>query len=93
MDNFNDCVLRDCGEIAELKAVDMIDMSQNAYGYIDIKNELEPYPVFCSNCPFNDGMVYTSLPPQYKCTKTNEWHLGSYGCGRVYRKTEYVYQE
>lgn len=93
MDNFNDCVLRDCGEIAELKAVDMIDMSQNAYGYVDIKNELEPYPVFCSNCPFNDGMVYTSLPPQYKCTKTNEWHLGSYGCGKVYQKTEYVYKE
>ena len=75
--------------IAELKAVDM----QSTCTLTDIKIELEPHPVFCSGCPFKDGMVYTSLPPQYKCTKTNEWHLGSYGCGRVYRKTEYVYQE
>lgn len=74
--------------VAELKAVDI-----NSCTCMDIINDLEPYPVFCASCPFNDGMVYTSLPPQYKCTKTNEWHLGSYGCGRVYRKTEYVYQE
>lgn len=77
--------------IAELKVVNAVNI--NSCTYIDIKKELEPYPVFCASCPFNDGMVYTSLPPQYKCTKTNEWHLGSYGCGKVYRKTEYVYQE
>lgn len=74
--------------VAELKAVDI-----NSCTCMDIINDLEPYPVFCASCPFNDGLVYTSLPPQYKCTKTNEWHLGSYGCGKVYRKTEYVYQE
>ena len=34
----------------------------------------------CSNCPFNDGLVYTSFPPKYKCTITDEFHLGEYIC-------------
>jgi len=28
----------------------------------------------CGNCEFNDGIVYTSCPVQYKCTITNEYH-------------------
>ena len=51
----------------------------------------EPISVFCANCPFNDGLTYTSNPPQYKCTKTGKWHMGNYGCGKVFEKREYVY--
>ena len=39
--------------------------------------------VCCSNCPLNDGMCYTSLPPKYKCTATEEFHDGYYQCGCV----------
>jgi len=28
----------------------------------------------CANCKYNDGKVYTSLPPKYKCTITDEFH-------------------
>ena len=34
----------------------------------------------CSNCAHNDGMVYTSNPPKWKCTLTNEWHEGDFKC-------------
>ena len=51
----------------------------------------EPISVFCATCPFNDGLVYASNPPQYKCTKTGEWHMGNYGCGKVFEKREYIY--
>lgn len=37
----------------------------------------------CANCPLNDGLIYTSYPPKFKCTATNEWHFGEYICGRV----------
>ena len=30
----------------------------------------------CAYCKYNDGMVYTSMPPKYKCTITKEFHLG-----------------
>lgn len=56
-----------------------------------INENYEPVSVFCANCPFNDGLTYTSNPPQYKCTKTGEWHMGNYGCGKVFEKREYVY--
>ena len=39
--------------------------------------------VSCANCPLNDGLVYTSFPPKFKCTATNEWHFGEHRCGRV----------
>ena len=35
---------------------------------------------YCSNCEYNDGRIYTSLPPQYKCTLTKEYHLGDAEC-------------
>ena len=34
----------------------------------------------CANCEHNDGMVYTSFPPKYKCTITNEFHFGDDDC-------------
>lgn len=37
----------------------------------------------CANCPLNDGMVYTSLPPKFRCTATGEYNLGEHICGRV----------
>lgn len=37
----------------------------------------------CANCPLNDGMVYTSLPPKFRCTATGEYNLGEHMCGRV----------
>lgn len=56
-----------------------------------VNENYEPVSVFCANCPFNDGLTYTSNPPQYKCTKTGKWHMGNYGCGKVFEKREYVY--
>ena len=35
---------------------------------------------YCAYCEYNDGCVYTSLPPQYKCTITGEFHLGDDPC-------------
>lgn len=34
----------------------------------------------CAYCIYNDGAVYTSVPPQYKCTITNEFHFGLDNC-------------
>lgn len=34
----------------------------------------------CANCQYNDGVVYTSIPPQYKCTITNEFHWNNDKC-------------
>lgn len=34
----------------------------------------------CAYCKYNDGMVYTSIPPKYKCTITKEFHLGDDDC-------------
>ena len=39
--------------------------------------------ISCANCPLNDGMVYTSMPPKFKCTITNEYNLGEHMCGKV----------
>lgn len=36
--------------------------------------------VYCRYCPFNDGMIYTSYPPKYRCTITNEYHFGDETC-------------
>lgn len=37
----------------------------------------------CCNCPFNDGLVYTSFPAKYKCKITNEYNLAYHSCGKV----------
>ena len=37
----------------------------------------------CANCPLNDGMIYTSMPPKFRCTVTNEYNLGEHMCGKV----------
>ena len=34
----------------------------------------------CANCEYNDGAVYTSIPPKRKCTIDGEFHNGDYVC-------------
>lgn len=34
----------------------------------------------CANCEHNDGNVYTSNPPMYKCTITGEFYHGFHEC-------------
>lgn len=34
----------------------------------------------CGLCSMNDGTVYTSMPPKYKCTVTNEFYFGDHPC-------------
>lgn len=34
----------------------------------------------CGNCPFNDGLCYTSAPPKYKCTFDNNFYDGMHAC-------------
>lgn len=34
----------------------------------------------CGNCEYNDGCVYTSLPPKFKCTITGKFHFGIKPC-------------
>ena len=34
----------------------------------------------CVYCKYNDGTVYTSIPPKYRCTITNEFHLALDDC-------------
>lgn len=37
----------------------------------------------CCNCPFNDGVCYSSNPVKYRCTVTYKYHEAYYSCGRV----------
>lgn len=41
---------------------------------------------YCGECNYTDGVVYTSLPPQVKCTITNKYHLCDHVC-EVYNDT------
>lgn len=34
----------------------------------------------CAYCEHNDGAVYTSYPPKYRCTVTGEYHLALDDC-------------
>lgn len=34
----------------------------------------------CAYCKYNDGAVYTSTPPKYRCTVTGEYHLALDDC-------------
>lgn len=34
----------------------------------------------CAYCKHTDGVVYTSLPPKYKCAITGEYHLALDDC-------------
>ena len=34
----------------------------------------------CNICEYNDGKVYTSFPPQMRCTITGEFHLHDHPC-------------
>lgn len=44
------------------------------------RDALDCNNITCANCQYNDGVVYTSLPPQYKCTITNEFHWNNDKC-------------
>ena len=34
----------------------------------------------CAYCKYNDGAVYTSSPPKYRCSVTGEYHFGDDNC-------------
>lgn len=34
----------------------------------------------CSNCEMNDGLVYPSYPPKYKCTLSGHFNEGTHKC-------------
>ncbi len=34
----------------------------------------------CAYCKYTDGVVYTSMPPKYKCTITGEYHFANDDC-------------
>lgn len=34
----------------------------------------------CAYCKYTDEMIYTSIPPQYKCTITGKFHFGADEC-------------
>lgn len=46
----------------------------------------------CANCEHNDGMIYTSMPPKYRCTITNEFHFGDNDCNAERRTTMPIYR-
>lgn len=35
---------------------------------------------YCSNCEMNDGMVYPSYPPKYRCTLSGNFNEGTHTC-------------
>jgi len=35
---------------------------------------------YCNSCEYTDNLMYTSLPPQVKCTITGEFHYLSEKC-------------
>ena len=39
----------------------------------------------CGSCPFTDGLCYASMPPQVKCSITNEFHYYSNECDCIER--------
>ena len=36
--------------------------------------------MICQNCEYTDGNVYTSFPPQLRCTITNDYYEYSHVC-------------
>jgi hypothetical protein len=36
--------------------------------------------MICGNCEHTDGLIYTSNPPQVKCTITGEFHKNDFEC-------------
>lgn len=47
--------------------------------------------ITCANCQYNDGVVYTSMPPQYKCTITNEFHHNNDKCDVEFAPVKHGY--
>lgn len=51
-------------------------------------NSLDPFSTTCANCKHNDGLVYTSFPPKYRCTITNNFHFGYEFCELTQNKDD-----
>ena len=49
---------------------------------------LDPFSTTCANCQHNDGLVYTSFPPKYRCTITNNFHFGYEFCELTQNKDD-----
>lgn len=49
---------------------------------------LDPFSTTCANCKHNDGLVYTSFPPKYRCTITNNFHFGYEFCELTQNKDD-----
>lgn len=47
----------------------------------------------CSRCDKTDGLVYTSLPPKFKCTITGKFHVGTDECDVEFMPTERCNEE
>ena len=43
----------------------------------------------CANCEHNDGMVYASMPPRYRCAITKELHLGNEACNVEFKPVKH----
>ena len=44
----------------------------------------------CAYCKYNDGIVYTSSPPMYKCTINNTYYYGNSGCHAFINPTSII---
>lgn len=42
--------------------------------------------MICGECNYTDGLVYTSNPPQVKCTITGEFHYNDDVCNCEFRR-------
>lgn len=51
--------------------------------------------MICSQCKYNDGVVYASIPVKYKCTKDNNYYEGNHRCtyGAPRKYIEELHQE
>lgn len=45
----------------------------------------------CAYCQYNDGAVYTSIPPQYKCTITGKFHFDTDDCDVEFKPVKHGY--
>lgn len=66
--------------------------SCNGKGYIVIPEDHSPNDVTvqcgsCATCGLNDGAIYTSNPPCYRCTLDNQFHFSDYCCDKYKAKS------
>lgn len=70
---------RSCGGRGVIFDIDVFDKNKQSNGNLATTHSAIAVNT-CSNCEHNDGMIYTSNPPKWKCTFTNEWHTADYYC-------------